>query len=426
MGQTNAKRVQFQPRETILNPKNDDIQDLAFTGYLQVGDTVDVIDVDAVGNIISVISDNLTILAIDPNASVVLSAAVDTTTATVTPQLRVQSIDDAQQAIDRLYRKKISSDIEFILRQNITAQKLNSPTAGKTTYDIDDASLWRAGDLVDILADEGVIQTGVTIDSVSPNADATNNSATIVIVGVHDTSTFTNPFLLNKTITVQKAILRNQERIDGVDQPLENEFVGIGDAKLTVFESTILFVEGSSKLLLDGRRLRLGVKGTLATLVQGTGNSQLTFNSMVLGLDGNKTKIEVQAGAGLTVSVTGNFNSGHTITVNDNGGVATSQEIADAINSDATARRLILVQFGGTGAGTVAVFGPTSLAGGLNDGTGDYAELEQIFENLISSTGFKWVSLHIRTNERNRLNSPPDDDEELVIDYRKASDNVDR
>ena len=32
----------------------------------------------------------------------------------------------------------------------------------------------------------------------------------------------------------------------------------------------------------------------------------------------------------------------------------------------------------------------------------------------------------MRPNERNRYNEPPHDDEELCVDYRKATENVDR
>ena len=32
----------------------------------------------------------------------------------------------------------------------------------------------------------------------------------------------------------------------------------------------------------------------------------------------------------------------------------------------------------------------------------------------------------MKPNERNRLSSPPIDDEELCIDFRKATENVDR
>lgn len=424
MGQTNAKRVQFIPREIVLNPKDDDIQDLAFTGYFQVDDIVDVIDEDANGQVSSILADNLTILAINPGVSMTLSASVDTTAATGTPKIRAQSIDDAQAAMDRLFRRKLTGDVEFILRQDVLAQEIDAPIGGQSILDIDDAAFWRAGDDVDVLADEGLAIGSATVVSVNINADDTNNKSTLVINSNIDLSAFTNPFVLNKTITAQKAILRNQERIDGIDQPTENEFMGIGDGSFTVFEATALFVQSTSKVMIDGRRQRLGTPGTQGTLVEGSGDSQVTFTSMILGEDGNLTEIVVQSGSGFTVAVSGDFKNGYTITVNDNTGAATSEEIADAINADADARRIVLVQWGGDGTGVVATFSATPLTSGAYDGTGDYAELEQVFENAISGTGFKWASLHIRKNERNRLNTPPDDDEELCIDYRKAADNA--
>jgi hypothetical protein len=113
------------------------------------------------------------------------------------------------------------------------------------------------------------------------------------------------------------------------------------------------------------------------------------------------------------------------VTVNDNGGTATAKDIANAINADVVAKRLVQVQYNLDGLG---LFVATSglLAGGLDDGTGDYAELEQIFGNNISGTGFKWVAFHIRPNERNRMDEPPEDDEDIAIDYRKATENVNR
>lgn len=436
MGQTYLKRTHFRPRVAVLNPKDDDKQDVDFTGYFEIGDTVDVIDEDAAGNIISTIADNVKILAIDDSQGfLVLDTVVDTTLATVTPKIRVQEIDDGQEAIDRLYRRQFRGVVGFTLVQNILAQELNAPIAGQTTFDVDDASFWRAGDEVDILADEGLLASDATIVSVNPNADATNNKATIVLDGVYDTSALTNPFLINKTITVQDAIKRNQERIDGIDQPIENIDLGIGDGLKVAWETPQLFVEASSKFFIDGRRAKKGIAGTRATHVQGAGNGQLTFTSMLLGVLGNEVEIVVQAGAGLAVTVTREFNSSssqiipgqtnYVITINNNGGTATAQDIADAINADTDAKEIVQVQYGGDGTGTVSPFS-TNLSGGLNNGTGDYAELEQIFENSISGTGFKWISLHIRPNERNRYSEPPADDEEMCVDYRKATENVDR
>lgn len=440
MGQMHLKRSHFEPRVTVLNPKNDDKQDVDFVGYFEIGDYVDVIDVDAAGNIISILSDNVQVLAINPGTNfLVLDTVVDTTAATGTPKIRVQQIDDGHEAIDRLYRRNLKGPISFTVLQSIEAQELNAPIAGQTKFDIDDASFFKTGDIVDLLADEGIIVSDVTITSVDPNADATNNKATISVAGVYDTSTFTNPFILNKSVTYEDAIRRNQEKIDGIDTPFENRDLlptSIGNSLDTAWEVEALFVEGSSKLFVDGRRAKKGLAGTRATHTEGAGSSELIFTSMLLGLLGNEVEVSVQAGAGLTVSVAKTYSASSTqiipgstsyvVTVNDNGGTATAADIANAINSDSSARRIVQAQYGGDGSGTVTPFAATNLTGGLNDGTGDYAELEQIYENFIIGTGFKWVSLHMRPNERNRYSEPPSDDEELSIDFRRATENVDR
>ena len=341
MGQTNLKRTHFEPRVTVLNPKNDDKQDVDFTGYFEINDFVDVIDVDAAGNIISILHDNVQVLAVSPNAGfLVLDTVVDTTAATGIAKIRVQQIDDGFEAIDRLYRRRLRGPISFSLVQDIEAQELNAPIVGQTKYDIDDAAFFKAGDVIDILADEGIIQSDVTIVSVDPNADATNNKATITVAGVYDTSTFTNPFILNKSITYQDAIRRNQERIDGIDTPIENRDllpVSIGNQLDCAWEVEALFVEASTKLFIDGRRAKKGLAGTRATHIEGVGNSQLTFVSMLLGILGNEIEIEVVTGAGVSVLVTKEYSASstqiipgqtaYTITVSNNNGAATAADI---------------------------------------------------------------------------------------------------
>lgn len=428
MGQLNLIRTQFEPRVTVTTPANDDVQTVDFVGYFQIGDLVDVVEVDEHDNILNVISDNRTVQSIDPDTlELVLDQVVDTTGLTGTPQIRCQNIDDGQEAIDRLYRRKISGDIEFIRSEPILATELNAPVAGQTLFRVADIEHFRVGDTLDILADEGIISSNVTITSLTPQADDTNNYSYVAVNAVVDTSTYTNPYILAKDITIQDAIERLQEDIDQIDKPIENEYIGLGNGKYPAFYTDNLFVEGSTKLLIDGKRMLLGTAGTRATYSTATGDaSELNFTSLILGLDGNKTKIAVASGAGLTVAVTGNFSSGYTITVNDNGGAATSQDIADAINADTEANKIVQAQYGGDGTGVVAAFAAQSLTGGLDDGTGDYAEIEQVYRNNISGTGFKIVSFHIRPNERNRMNDVPQDDEELVVDYRFALVNVDR
>lgn len=428
MGQLNLIRTQFVPRVTVTTPANDDVQEVDFVGYFNLGDTVDVVEVDEHDNIISVIQDNAVIQAIDPDTlKLTLDQVVDTTGLTGTPQIRCQNIDDGQEAIDRLYRRKFSGEIEFVRTEPIIAQELNFPSAGQTLFRVADTKHIRIGDTFDVLSNEGIIQSAVSIVDVQPVADDTNNYAYVVVDAVVDTSANTNPYLLAQDITVQDAIERLQEDIDKIDRPHENEYIGLGNGKYNTFYADNLFIEGSSKLSIDGFRKRLGTSGTRASYSTATGDaSELTFTSLILGTDGNATEVEVVSGAGVVVTVTGNYNAGFTVSVTDNGGAATSQDIADAINADADANRILQAQYGGDGTGVVAAFAAQNLTGGLDDGTGDYAEIEQVYRNNIANTGFKIFSFHIRPNERNRMNDVPQDDEELTVDYRIALVNVDR
>lgn len=437
MGQTNLIRTHFKAREECTTPQSSAQQAVAKTCFFVIGDTVDVIDVDANGNVTAVLADNLTILGVVTDQEVALSASVDTTAAVGTPMIVNQSIDDGQAALVRaLCKPKITGPVAFDLLADILDKGLNEPSAGKTTYDIADASFWRSGDLVDVYDNTGLILSDAAIDSVNINADDVLNKATIVINALQDVTLPNTPFLVNKTITVQKAILRNQERLDEIDRPIINENKGWGEGTLTVWEANTLFVQGSTDFNIDGRKQTLGTAGTRSTLVQGTGNAALTFTSNILGILGDEIEVEVQAGAGFAITVSRTFkvNAGgnnfsvseYLIQINDNGGAATSQGIADALNADATVRRIMYSQWGGDGTGVVSTFGPSNLSGGLNNGTGDYAELEQLFENSISTVGFKLVSSHIRPNERDGLNEPMADDEYAVLGYSKAADNVDR
>jgi hypothetical protein len=405
----------------------------------QIGDVVDVIDVDINGNVTSVLADNLTILGIVLDTEVALSAAVDTAAAVGTPMIVNQSIDDGQQAIERVFRRTITpGPAVFSLSQAILDKGLNEPSAGKTTYDIADGSFWRAGDLTDIFDSTGLVASDLVIQSVNINADDTLNKTTIVVNSLQDVTLGNSPYLLNKTITAQKAIRRNQERLDEIDRPAKNDYAGVGDGALTAFKSTHLFVKDTTDAYLDGRKMTLGEPGTRATLTQGTypaNADSLFFTSMMLGVLGNEIEVEVVAGAGLTITVTKDFKvsgsgsftaSQYLIQINDNGGAATAKDIADALNADAEVQRIIQVQYGGDGSGVPGTFGPTPLTGGLDDGTGDYAEMEKVFENSISTTGYQFVSLHIRPNERNRPPEPPADDEDVILEYARAADNVDR
>jgi hypothetical protein len=418
--QPNLERTYFRPQEEITSLVDSTIHSLAFTGYFNIGDTVDIIDVGPDGCRVSIIGTR-TIVAIEKDSSLIFDSTIDTSAATGTPYAFARNIDDGQEAIDRLYhRVQEGQNCEIVVP--VVAQALNSPVAGKTTYRVDDVGYLRAGDSIKLIGDEGFI-SAATIDSVDTRADESGNRSVVIITTVVDTSAYTNP-KIQFVAPVCTVVDRLRQDIDKIDLPVENENLDAADCLRTAFETDYLFRPGSSHLYLDGVRLKLGTVGTRASLVQGAGNSALTYTSMILGTAGNDTKVAVVAGAGLTVSISGNFDTGHTISVNDNGGAATSEEIADAINADATAKRLVQVQFGGDGTGVVAAFAATNLASGADDGSGDYAELPQIIDNVIVNTGYKWVSLWVLPDDRNRLNKPPRNSEELTIDYRRIMYNL--
>jgi hypothetical protein len=419
MGQPNLERIAFRPQELITSLTDDVRHLLGFTGYYRVGDTVDIYDLDANGCCISILGTR-TIVAIEKDVALIFDSTIDTSAATGTPYAFTRNIDDGQEAIDRLYRY----GNQLICEQNvpIVAQALNVPGAGKTTSEVDDVSFLRAGDQIEVISDEGTAGTA-TIESIAVNADQDNNRSEVVIDTLIDTSALTSP-RMKFDLSICSGLNRLKDDIDAIDLPIENEDLDVGDCSLTAFETDNLFVQGSSKVFLDGVRKKLGSVGSRASHAQGIGDSALLYTRLILGLNGNKTKVAVVAGAGLTVAVTGSFTAGYTVSVNDNGGAATSAEIAAAIEADPIARRIVQVTYGGTGTGVVATFAATSLTGGADDGSGDYAELSQLFENKIVNTGFKWISFWIIPSDRNRMNAAPKCDEELVIDYRRPLRNV--
>lgn len=441
MGQTNLIRTLFEGSEIITSSVDSTKQLLAFTRYYKVGDRADIIALDAEGcQVGAALATGLTIDAIENGSSITFDASVDTSTAlpagAVGWYIVPNEILTGEEAIDRLYRCYAGSEnITVQLCVNATPpSELDTPIVGQSRHLVDDISCLRVGDPVSVISDSGLLGTA-NIVSLQANADEANNMSEIVLDDNIDTTAETNVKICTD-VTVAVLFDRIKNNIDAIDQPCENEFIGDGTCTDTVFDSDALFLAGTSHFYLDGRKLRLGVAGTLATVDQGTypGNSDsLRFTSLITGTLGNEVEVEVVAGAGLTVTVTKSFDwnagtlftaSQYLIQVNDNGGTASSQDIADAINADADAQRILLAQYGGDGTGVVAPFGPTALAGGLDDGTGDYAEMPQVYENNISLTGYNWVSMHIRPGEKNRLDRPPRDTEEMVIDYRKALTNA--
>jgi hypothetical protein len=417
--QPNLERSYFRPQEEITTLVNSTIQSVAFTGYFNIGDTVDIIDVGPDGCRISLLGTR-TVVAIEKDNSLIFDSTIDTSTATGAPYAFARNIDDGQEAIDRLYHR-IQEGQSCEIVEPIVAQALNTPL-GKTTYYVNDVGYLRAGDSIKVIGDEGLVGTA-TIDSVDPKADEVQNRSVVIITSLLDTTGFTNP-KIQSVVPTCTVIERLRQDIDKIDLPVENELLDTPDCLRTAFETDYLFRPGSTHLFLDGVRLRLGSVGTRATLTQGLTDAQLIASAMILGTAGNLTKLAVVAGAGLTISISGDITTGFTVSVNDNGGAATAAQIAAAINADTVAKRLLQVQFGGDGSGVVVPFAATALTGAANDGSGDYAELPQIINNQIVNTGYKWVSLWILPSDRRRMNKPPRNSEELTIDYRRIMYNV--
>jgi hypothetical protein len=446
MGQSNSKRIHYEYMEPATPNFNGLVHTVSCTKHFRVGDVVDFVDVDANGNIISVIAENENLVAVVQDQYVISGSGIATGGITGTLHIRPQPIDDVKEALDRLYCDPITGPGQFNrIEPLISGEYLqNYPSGGQTLLCVDDTSFFSVGDTVYIYDNEGFDMGTYNILAVDVNADDSNFRSGIVIDGVPAVHTASpNVFIQNTSITSESAIKYLQAIQDEIDKPVENEDLGVGNGTDCAFETNALFVQDSSKLFIDGRRLKKGTAGTRADHTEGVGNAELTFDSLLLGVLGNEIEVQIVSGAGLAVTVTKSYSASssaiipgqtqYLIQVEDSSGAATATQIASAINNDPAARRLVQVRTsGGDGSGTVSTFGPTNLTGGADDGDGDYAEIEQIIVNdkvddeQNINTGYKWISLHMRPNERNRLSEPPADDEELCIDYRQARSNVDR
>ena len=430
MGQKNADTVQFKPWETVNDSVNSNTHVMQEICRIRESDTVDIWDVDPVTEEVhSVIASNLTILSINPgNNKVVFSAPFDSSSPTGTVVVNVQNIDDSQQAIERALCDPAPKSSLKNLQQAIEAFEADSPSAGKGLYDVDDSQGFRPGDEVEVVNDTGVVIASTTIHAIDINADDANNKSTIAVNSNVDPVIGQNPIIRAKALTLEEYAERLQERIDEIDKPVKNKLpIAQPDSTNSVFEFPVLFLSGSSDVFIDGSKKHLGDCGTLSELVQGAlPNGQVTFTSMILNTFGDQTRIEVVNAAGLTVSVTGNHKTGFLVQVNNNSGAATAKQICDAINADADAKKVVQAIYSGDGSTALAAFGPTNLAGGADDATLDYCELEQVFENKRTGTGFKFVSFNIRPDHPNRMNKAPKDSEEIVIGYAKALVNQDR
>lgn len=422
MGQPDARRLQFNAIQALTSAANDDRQTLTQTAYIKVGDVLEFWDGDSALCLRTFIGTR-TVTAVNPDNSIYLDSAIDLTVVTDTALIRNRTIDDVKEALDRLFLQGFEAD-DYLIQWNpsITACEVDTPVVGQSTQSVADASCFYPGDSWALVSDEGLAGTGTVVAS-----DFTLNKVTID--DSIDCGALTNPVLINTSVDLKTQLLRIKQALDEVGTPIQ-EALDDGDCDNTAFEVSQKFIQDSSNLYLDGVRKRKGTAGTRAALTNGAGNAQLLLTSLVLGLDGNDIDFEMldpgAPSSALSVTVTGTYDAADrkiSVSLETDGGsalISTAEEVADAINAHASAKRLVLVRFGGDGSGVQAALAATPLAGGLNNGTGDYAELEQVFNNLITATGYRWVSLHIRPNEPNRLSSPPRESEELDIAYSQA------
>jgi hypothetical protein len=420
MGQPDAKRLQFSSVVALTSAINDDIQTLSDTALIKVGDVLEFYDQNASGCLESLVGTR-TVTGVCPDTSITLDSAIDLTVITGTAAIRNRSIWTVEDAIKRLYECGFEAqDYKINWDASITSSLVDTPLVGQSTHSVSDASCWKAGDSWSIISDEGLAGSGVVV-----SIDAATNQ--VVIDSSIDTSVLTNPKLLNTSVDLKTQLMRLKEQIDLVGSPI-CEMLADGDCDNTVFYASQGMVQNSSQLYLDGNRKRKGTAGTRAGLVNDAGNAEITFASLVLGTDGNDIDIEfldpAVPSSALSVSVTGTYDAADrkiSVSLETDGGssiISTAQEVAEAINADADAKRLVTAIYGGDGTGVQSALVATPLAGGLNDGTGDYVELQQVENNVLGA--YAIVSFHIRPLEGNRMHCPPRESEELDLCFSRA------
>lgn len=421
MGQPNAKRLQYSAKHALTSTVNDDRHTLSNTHFLKVGDEIEFWDENASGCLETLIGVR-TVTAVCPDEAVVVDSAIDMSSLSGSACIRNRSLDDVQAAMDRLYDCGFEAE-DFLLQfaAPITASATDSPIVGQSEQTVSDATCWAAGDSWQIIDDNGLQGSGTVI-----GIDASTNEV-ILDTSIDAFGTLSNPKLLNTSVDLKTQLVRLKSLIDQVGSPICEELLD-GDCDNTAFYASQTFVQNSSQLYLDGVRKRKGACGTLASLVNDTVNAEITFTSLVLGTDGNDIDIEfvdpAAASQALAVTVSGSYDGADrkiSVSLATDAGLvitSTAQEVADAINADADAKRLVRAIYGGDGTGVQSALAATPLAGGLNDGDGDYCELQVLDNNALGGYGI--LSFHIRPNEGNRMSCPPQESEELDLCYSKA------
>jgi len=422
MGAPNAERIQLRVLELITSAVNDDIQNVADTSFFERGDNVRIVLVSSNGCVSGVAISGLTVSGVCTDDSLVFDTAIDLTSPPAGYSYYVENFDvvDVQEGFDRI-RERHTQLIghRYELCENVIDFSLDNPVSGQGTYEIEDNVLFfDTGDEIQIICDSGILGSATVVSRAL-------GTKTVVIDQSIDLTAQTNCCFCNVSLTLDEVLERLKDAITGIE--VCNEDIGPGDCDNLAFEFDSTFLDGCEKVYIDGIRKTRGSAGTRASSTDGAGASAWTATSMILGLLGNGISIELLDPAGpsspLAITVTGSIADGTkkiSVDLETNVGstiITTSEQLADALNADADVMRLIQVVFGGDGTGVVATYAEADMAGGLNDGTKDYATIEQVANNEISDTGYKWISFHIRPDEVNRLHLAPRSDEDLIVDY---------
>ena len=404
MGQLNETRILNDLRR-VITPASSTRQAVAKTGCWRCGDVIEFYDSPDGICLPATSMGTRTIDCIDPDVAFFFTSTIDLTTASGTVIAVNKTLDDQQAFNNRICSEANPHNTPWIQTHAIASFVENSPIAGQMTVTMTDGTqCYKAGDDYKVLADSGVVISG-TIISVN------NSQKEVVLDDTADLGAETGEKLANCCgISLEEIIQRFKDSVTGGDD-CEDDFDG--DCNVTAFELTSEMVSGKSHPSLDGRLLRRGVAGTRASLSDGAANQEIVFTAMTLGLSGDNFSAEIINAAGTAVTISGSFPN-MKLSINNNSGAATVNDLIAAIYADAEARKYFQVSSGGgDGTGLASALAETSLAGAAaGAGVYDYAEINDENGDLF------WLVFHINANDKNSLKEPFVDSEWLHVDYK--------
>lgn len=418
MSQMDARRSQFDPCRDLTSALNDDTQTLTNTSLMLVGDTIAFYNKDASGCIdFANPIGTRTVTAICTDASFVYDSAIDLTVVTGTAVACIRNLDDVQVVIDRISDYTQPENYPYRISPSIVSSEYDVPVIGQARHKIAEcAQLYEAGDLVHIICDSGLAVTANVVEVDVGNQKVTIDDNT-------DLAAETGCKLVNMTLTLALHLKRLKADIAGIR--VYHSFLDDGDCDHTAFQYGEVFLPATTELRMDGNEPRKGTCGTLAGLDVGVfpgSNDSLRLDSLVTGTNGNAISFEIISAAGTAVTVSGSWDGGDLlVSINNDTGGATAAAMAAALAADPSASRYFHARYGGDGLGNPGALVATPMAGGLADHTGDYCEIEQLEGNLITGTGYMWISFHIDPDNPNRMSAPPRTSEEVWSHYSKAS-----